>query len=101
MTNEEILSRYNSAECDVIYGFMYGEPYIFVGGNPRTYRPDEIIEIEKSNLRLGKNKNCFIFVWGWPGPDANIYYFKDYGRTWAFSPGEIVPSTPPNHSYNV
>ena len=32
-----------------------------------------------------KNADAFYYIWGWPGPDANIYYFKDYGITWAFN----------------
>lgn len=50
---------------------------------------DEIIEINKSDLTLGKNGDCFIYVWGFPGPDVNIYDFKEYGETWAFSKDEI------------
>ena len=29
-------------------------------------------------------------MWGWPGPDYNIYYFKDYGYTWAFDREELI-----------
>ena len=27
----------------------------------------------------------FTYIWGWPGPDCNNYFFRDYGETWAFS----------------
>ena len=40
-------------------------------------------------MMLGKDNDCLIFVWGWPGPDANIYRFEDYGVTWAFTKKEL------------
>lgn len=61
---------------------MYGEPYI-------GKQKDKIIEIEKEDCSLSKDGNSLIYIWGYPGPDYNIYYFKDYGRTWAFSREEI------------
>ena len=32
-----------------------------------------------------ENWEYFTYIWGWPGPDYNNYYFRDYGETWAFS----------------
>lgn len=32
-----------------------------------------------------ENWDYFAYIWGWPGPDYNTYYFRDYGQTWAFS----------------
>ena len=87
MNNDRILELYNSPEVTSIYGFMYGLPYVNVAGGGK--RPDKIIEIDKSSLILGKNKDCFVYVWGWPGPDSNIYRFSDYGVTWAYSKDEI------------
>ena len=29
-------------------------------------------------------------MWGWPGPDYNVYSFKDYGYTWAFNKKELI-----------
>lgn len=55
------------------YGTMYGNKW------------DEIIEINKKEIKFCKNEDAFYYVWGWPGPDVNIYYFKDYGITWAFN----------------
>ena len=90
MTKEEILEKYNDPFVDCIYGYMYGQPYINVVSAGKTEkRPDEIIRIEKSALKLSKNNDCFIYVWGWPGPDYNTYWFSDYGKTWAFSEEEI------------
>ncbi len=84
VTNEMILDRYNDSDYDCIYGYMFGEPYI-----NGTKNPDKIIKITKSELILSKNKDSFIWKWGYPGWDANIYYFSDYGRTWAYSDDEI------------
>ena len=87
MTNEKILEWYNTSNPnDKIYGFMYGYPTINICRHGTTYQePDKIISISKLDLKLSKNQDCFIFIWGWPGPDANLYKFKDYGVTWAFS----------------
>lgn len=91
MTNEKILEWYNTVNPnDKIYGFMYGYPTINICRHGTTYQePDKIISISKLDLKLSKNQDCFIFIWGWPGPDANLYKFKDYGVTWAFSEEEL------------
>jgi hypothetical protein len=41
-------------------------------------------------LEIGIHADCFIYVWGWPGPDANIYEFKDYGKTWSFYKKDLI-----------
>lgn len=55
-------------------------------------RPDKefnkIYKIKKSDCRFyedwhGKGP-AYIYIWGWPGPDYNIYYWKDLGKTWAY-----------------
>ena len=67
------------------YGTMYGQDIVHIGGiNGRYSELDRVIEISKSKLELTKNNDGFIFIWGMPGPDYNIYWFKDYGITWAF-----------------
>ena len=88
MNQKEILQKYE--QCNHIYGYMYGSPTIVVyGPNGRIEEPDKVIQIEKQDITLGKDKDCLIFIWGWPGPDANIYKFKDYGITWAFTEEEL------------
>lgn len=82
MDKELILSRL--ATADHIYGYMYGQPYINTGVE---YERDKIIKIKTSDLIIGKNS--LVYVWGFPGPDANIYYFSDYGITWAFNRDKI------------
>ena len=70
-----------------IYGYMFGYPYIPYGG--KYYGKDDIIFIKSEKLTLGRNNDCLIYVWGWPGPDFNEYYFSDYKKTWAFRESDI------------
>ena len=77
--NEHILQWFNLWSDDIIYATMFGQ----------SSRFDSVIEIKKSDLQLTKQQDGFIYVWGWPGPDFNIYYFSDYGETWAFSRKEL------------
>ena len=69
---------------DVIWGEMYGRK--------RTDPNAIIIDIKKSELYKTKNDDSVMFIWGWPGPDANIYEFSDYGETWAFTKEELLPA---------
>ena len=56
-----------------IYGTMYGQ------------RNDKIVEFKKTYVEYESGDDSFIYIWGWPGPDYNVYRFADYGKTWAFS----------------
>lgn len=89
MNNQEILYKWYSPSIKSIFGFMYGQPYI---NTNRGKEKDQIIEIPKKQIQLGKDGDCLIYIWGWPGPDGNIYKFKDYSITWAFSKEEINES---------
>ena len=66
MTKSEIILRMKSA--DGIYGLMYGGH----GGDEEDY-----VFISKSNLhKWGKDTYTgYYFIWGWPGPDYNVYLF--------------------------
>lgn len=79
MSNEEIIKWFESYQDDSIVGYMYGNKEI----------NEEIIEIPKDSLTISKNKDAFLYWWGWPGPDVNCYEFKDYGITWAFTKEEL------------
>ena len=69
---------------DTIWGEMYGRP---------CSDPDAIIiDIKKESLHKTANDDSVIYIWGWPGPDANIYRYSDYGRTWAYTPEELAPA---------
>ena len=76
MTTNEIRFKFYS-KLTKFYGTMYGGPY-------GLHEWDKIIEIDKKDIEFCKNEDAFYYVWGWPGPDVNIYKFKDYGKTWAF-----------------
>jgi hypothetical protein len=87
MTKEQILEKYRSNTTRSIFGFMFGQRYLNYGNGIKKL--DKVIEISKEKLELSANKDCFFFVWGFPGPDINIYRFSDYGETWAFTEEEL------------
>ena len=70
---------------EVIYSLMYGETHV----NWRTTE-DQIITIKTEELEWSESKKQFIYVWGWPGPDFNLYTLENYGKAWAFSKEELV-----------
>ena len=89
--NKGIQECFLDETCDGIYGYVYGVPYC-------GKKPMELLEIEKSNtLYLGKNKQtgeiAIVQEWGWPGPDINVFNFKDYGITWGFLKDDVQKLT--------
>ena len=95
-TDEELLKKYKAADC--IYGTMYGEKideqyFVYSAYSEPKEHTVEILEIKihYNSPVLTKDENGYYlwWVWGWPGPNANIYYFSDYGRTWAFTEEEL------------
>lgn len=71
--------------ADYFYGTMYGMPK----------EKDRVIKIETRKIHNfvfdwdGKGPGI-IYLWGWPGPDGNVYLLSDYGETWAFSETELT-----------
>ena len=92
MTNNEIRKLFYSPSTK-FYGTMYGGPY----GKSEF---DRILEINKKNIKFCKNTDAFYYVWGWPGPDVNLYYFKDYGITWAFNEEDFKKEEVESHGIN-
>ena len=82
MTNNEIRYKFYSPKTK-FYGTMYGGQY----GESEW---DKILEINKKDIKFCQNADAFYYIWGWPGPDANLYYFKDYGLTWAFNKNDFI-----------
>ena len=82
MTNKEIYS--NLYHIGGIYGYMYGQR---IKSRPIE---EDIIFIPQKDLQIGIHADCFIYIWGWPGPDGNIYEFKDYNRTWSFNKDDLI-----------
>lgn len=81
MTNFEIYKKLK--EIGGIYGYMYGER------TPSIPIDNDITFIAQKELTIGKQADCFIYIWGYPGPDGNIYEFKDYGKTWSFNKNDL------------
>lgn len=59
---------------------------LYVTAYGGKYPGDRIEMVTKGRLgyNMDRGSDAFCYVWGWPGPDANLYYFSDYGKTWAF-----------------
>ena len=82
MNNKEIYT--NLYHTGGIYGYMYGQR---IKSHPIE---DDILFIKQKDLKISKQADCFLYVWGWPGPDVNFYYFKDYGKTWSFNKEDLI-----------
>ena len=92
MTNNEIRYKFYSPKTK-FYGTMYGGPY----GESEW---DKILEINKKDIEFCQNEDAFYYIWGWPGPDVNFYYFKDYGLTWAFNKNDFIRKEEVGHDSN-
>ena len=61
------------------FGTMFGE----------QYKPGvTIIKIDPGEIDVWSN-GAMCFVWGYPGPDYNLYKAEDYGKTWALTKKEL------------
>ena len=69
----------------VIFSLMYSPDKV----DFRTLE-EQIIKINTSELKWYINEEGFVYVWGWPGPDANFYTRKTYGKGWAYTRQEII-----------
>lgn len=79
VTIKDVMNR------EYIWGFMYGRPTVHFGNKEE---PDVLTKIRVKNISP-LDENSFMYIWGWPGPDYNIYYFSDYGVTWCFERDEM------------
>ena len=91
MDDFRIFRKLNDPQTQKIYGYSTGEPWI---NTSHGYRKDEIIEIKMEDLELTQIGGM-VLQRGWPWPES-IYWFSDYGRTWAFTEEEILPAEPPD-----
>ena len=71
--------------ADRFYGTMYG----------MHKSKDRVIEINIRDIHKfvfdwDDKGPAIIYLWGWPGPDGNVYLIDDYGETWAFSETELT-----------
>lgn len=51
---------------------------------------EQIVPIKTSSVRWNPTKTLFYYIWGWPGPDYNMYDADNYGKTWAFTKEELL-----------
>ena len=51
---------------------------------------EQIIPIKTSSVRWNPTKTLFYYIWGWPGPDYNMYDANNYNKTWAFTKEELL-----------
>lgn len=91
MDNREILTSYFvDKDAGHIWGTFYGSD-----------NPTEVItKISKTSLELTRDADAFIYMWGFPGPDYNLYKFSDYGKTWAFTREELSQYKTYDEVYN-
>ena len=68
------------------------EVYITMYGLHKS--KDEILKIKTSDIDHyvfdWYGEPAFIYIWGFPGPDYNVYKMSDYGETWAFTETELA-----------
>ena len=51
---------------------------------------EQIVPIKTSSVRWNPTKTLFYYIWGWPGPDCNMYDANNYGETWTFTKEELL-----------
>ena len=68
-----------------IYSLLYSPSRI-----DNTPISEQLFEVKTEDLDWSLDHNSFIYIWGWPGPDYNLYTIKTYGKGWAFSEEEIL-----------
>ena len=67
----------------VIYSRLY------TNADGTSAENNTIIEIETDNLSWSKDEEIAYYIWGWPGPDYNIYSRGNYKTDWAFTKQEM------------
>lgn len=79
---------------DLITGLI-NKDHIYITMYGMHKSKDKVIEIKTKQIDDfvfdwdGKGP-AFIYLWGWPGPDGNIYLIDEYGETWAFTEAELI-----------
>ena len=89
----EIIAHWKKEDFDV-YDYVMENEYIysFMYGHRCKLHPIEkdIIQIPTKELKWSEDKTVFYYVWGFPGPDFNIYKKEDYLKTWALSKQGLI-----------
>lgn len=71
----------------IIYSRLYTGTVVNADGTPAEN--NTIIEIETDNLSWSKDEETAYYIWGWPGPDYNIYSRGNYKTDWTFTKQEM------------
>ena len=50
---------------------------------------NKILYLKPEDFTIILKEKYIYYEWGWPGPDYFIYYFNDYGKTWALTKEEL------------
>lgn len=82
ITTENIYKKVMSRS--EFYSLMYPDYVKFLSTEK------QIIPIKTSSVRWNLTKTLFYYIWGWPGPDCNMYDANNYGKTWAFTKEELM-----------
>lgn len=81
MTRKEIAKLiYKYLNSKSFFGSMYG-------GKVAPDNP--ALEIKTEDCSFNTDRGIQ-YIWGWPGPDYNVYRWEDYGKSWAFTKEELV-----------
>ena len=51
---------------------------------------EQVVPIKTSSVKWNPTKTLFYYIWGWPGPDCNMYDANNYGKTWTFTKEELL-----------
>ena len=51
---------------------------------------EQIVPIKTASVRWNPTKILFYYIWGWPGPDCNMYDANNYGKIWTFTKEELL-----------
>ena len=62
-----------------IYSLLYSPSRI-----DNTPISEQLFEVKTKDLDWNLDHNSFVYVWGYPGPDYNLYTIETYGKGWAF-----------------
>lgn len=72
----------------VIYSRLYTGTIVNADGT--SAENNTIVEIETKKFRYHKDdEETAYYIWGWPGPDYNIYSRENYREDWAFTKREM------------
>lgn len=57
-------------------------------GGPPDEKINQLFQIKIADCKYyddwyGKG-STYLYLWGWPGPDYNLYHWRDFGKTWAY-----------------